>query len=171
MKEPITEEEIKAFEQEYSRREEFLYNHGWHLVDNPVVEPTNKKTCSVKTWYDPVNNKMYPYAEGYDQLTMILLRGHGWKAITEVLHLGKKDSIKVETWGRFQSPFTNRIYSFLEAQHVMEQGWNEEFYPAECSEATRLRNRLVGDNFQGDTIETWYYQEKGKTVFRLWVDD
>lgn len=167
---PITEEEVQEFKIEFERREKFLYDHGWHSIFKPANDPTGK-TVDVKVWYDPVKDKTYPYAEAYDQLTMIVLKEHGWKAIVELLHIGEKNSAKIETWGRFQSPFTNRIYSFNEAQHIMEHNWSEDIFPNECSESTRLRNRLVGDNFQGAEIKTWYYVENNKTVFRLWIDD
>lgn len=169
-KNPITEEEIDEFSKEYIRREQFVINNGWHLIERQVKHPTNNENFNVKVWHDPVANKLYPYAEGYDQLTMILLRKHSWKAITEILHIGKKNNIKIETWGRFQSPFSERVYSFCEAQYIMEQNWAEDFYPTMCSELTKLRNQLIGDKFQEDTIKTWYYQENGKTIFRLWTD-
>lgn len=167
MKTPITEEEIKDFEVEYSRRQEFLFNHGWLLLDKEITEP---QKCKIKVWHDPVKNQTYPYDEGYDQLTMILLKDHGWKAILEIVHMGSNGAI-AGTWGRFQSPFTNRVYSFLEAQYIMEQNWSEEEYPKNFSESTVLRNQLIGNTFQEKSIATWYFMENKKLVVRYWVDD
>lgn len=173
MKNTPTEEEIIAWEGEWNRREQFLLDHGWKKVEKTFKNPWNGQEYTASAWHDPVRNAVHPYADAYDQLTMIILKEDGWRAILEVKHLGTKELgpkfPKREEWGRFQSPRTKRIYSFLEAQHIMERGWKEGIYPADCSENTRQLNRLAGENFQGDIIETWYYRRKnGECIHKLW---
>jgi hypothetical protein len=165
----LTVEEIEVFKNEFKKREQFLLDHGWQLIEK-LVKDTSGKEVKAKLWHDTVRDKRYPYSEGYDQLTMIILRENSWGAIKEILHLGKNKD-RIETWGRFQSPLSGRVYSFLEAQSIMENNWSESIFPDGCSEKTRLRNSLIGENFQGDTIKIWYYQEGNKKVFDLWKKD
>jgi hypothetical protein len=160
--------DLDSFDKEWERREQFLLDNGWKKVERTIKDSHgNYKGIA---WHDPVRNKTYSYSDAYDQLTMIILKEDGWRAILEVKHLGKSKFTKKEEWGRFQSPRTKWIYSFLEAQYIMEQGWKEDIYPEGCSENTRQLNRLAGEDFQGDVIETWHYLENGKSVHKLWSE-
>ncbi len=175
MNKKITEEELIELDKEWNRRERFLSDHGWKKIEKLVKNPYNGQEYTVSAWHDPIRNKIHAYADAYDQLTMLVLKEDGWKAILEVKHIGTRSLgpkfPRREEWGRFQSPRTKRIYSFLEAQHIMEQGWKEDIYPSGCSENTRQLNRLAGDDFQGDTIETWFYRGKnGEHIHKLWEE-
>ena len=102
--------------------------------------------------------------------TLILLREREWKSVIEIRHCGKKEWNKVDKLERYQSPVTKRIYTFLDAQFIMEQGWDEQYCPFElCCGSTRMLNKLVGDNFDGDVIETWLHlNEENELVLQWW---
>jgi hypothetical protein len=96
------------------------------------------------------------------------LREKGWRPVVEKRHVGKDG--KINKWCRYQSPVTNRLYTFLDAQHIMEHGWNENaVYPDTCCKATIELNKLAGDNFTGNIIETWFYiGDNGEHIHQLW---
>ncbi len=167
----LTEEQLDAWDADLKRQEKMLEEHGWKRVYRPETNKWSGEIYDALFWEDPFGNP-HPYSNGYDQLTLVLLREKGWRKIIEVKHCGKKEWNKEpEKWGRYQSPDTKRVYTFLDAQYIMEQGWNESCYPENCCGSTKLLNKLLGEDFKGDAIETWLHRnEQDELVLEWWTD-
>lgn len=116
------------------------------------------------SWTDSEGNS-HSCHQAYDHFTSAVIHKNGWKPITEIHRIGKREWHKVNVWARYQSPHTKRIYNFLEVQDFMENNFIEN---AEvCSECTIENNKLIND-FDGDTIYTWFYLDGDKSVYELW---
>jgi hypothetical protein len=147
----MSPEESAQMMQEWEARiafeHKFLNDHGWTLDEKERI------------WHGPKGEQIpNAYTDAYDHLTGNLLLANGWKTIVEVERWGKLEWNKpLQKWARYQSPKTNRVYSFLEAQYVMEKDWDENQYPDFCSLHTIEVNKLLGENFQDRVFHTWFY--------------
>lgn len=142
---PLTDEQIIEWEQVIRREHDFLLNHGWKLVS------VDQKEC----WESP-SGKIYLYQDGYSQLTMILLKERGWRYFTEIRHMGwdKSSVTKTHRYARYRSPATGKIFSFLDAQKVMENDWNED---VPCCKSTEKLNEIAPKDFTGNELNTHHY--------------
>ena len=144
---PMTKEEaaemMEVFEKALNDQKNRLVLNGW----------IQKEDFS---WIEPETNKIHEGRDAYNIFTERTLLKQGWKIITEFKHLGNWKK-QPENWARYQSPKTKRIYSFLEAQYIMEENWDENFYPDSISAYTFRLNEILGDNFQLDKIYTRFY--------------
>jgi hypothetical protein len=163
----ITEEQLKQWEEEIDREANFLREHGWKEVTAPFSPPWNGEGLG---WEDPFGT-VHPYSNGYTQLVLQLLRERGWRMVKEIRHYDNEGRLieRMSEWGRYQSPVTKRIYTYLDAQYVLEQGSDESGYPERYCGATVELDRLVGDNFTGDVIETWFHKVGENSVLEMWT--
>ncbi len=160
---------IDEIEERCRYEEERLTTWGWSRSERQL-EDRNGKIYTEQVWVDPVQCEDYDAVQAYLRAIERMLKDSGWRNVKEVKRIGKLEwNRPLETWGRYQSPSTKRIYSFIEAMQIVEDGWDERIWPDGCSEHTRLLNGLVGENFSGDEVRTWFYHGENKErVFELW---
>ena len=156
----------KAVEENEKFKHDFLIRRGW----TPFEEFEDKS--GVSKWKHP-KGEIVCCGDAYDRMTSDYLDEKGWKDIIEVERYGNAEWKKpIEQWCRSQSPVTKRIYTYLDAQHIMEKNWDEF---VECCEHSKMLNDLIGPNFEGSHIKTWFYltfnenHEKIDEVFCHWT--
>lgn len=152
----LTEEQLDAWEKELERETAFLIQHGW--TETPDYK-----------WLDP-EGKLHDCQSAYDHLMERVLDQKGWRTIIQQNRTGEKHHLYSDEYkmARYQSPVTKRIYTYLDARYIAENGWDESCYPDKCCGMSRMLTELVGENFSGNEIETWFHRKDGVCVLEWW---
>jgi hypothetical protein len=159
---PLTEQELDEMDKRFQYELSKLAEWGWTVATEQVPDPYNAgKTYETEVWTSPRTGHKVTALHGdhYTAAVSEKINEAGWKHILELNRVGDlvfKGKIReVERWGRYQSPKTGIIYTFLEAQAILENGWNEEGF--QVCEHIRVLNELVGPGFTGDTVRIWFW--------------
>jgi len=143
-------------------RDKLISKRGWTPIEYHKDELLGS---SVSKWKTP-SGKIVDDSEAYDLMTSAYLEEKGWRSVIELKRIGKAEWKKpIERWGRYQSPVTKRLYTFLDAQNIMENDWDESI---ECSKHCTMLNNLVS-NFAGTHIKTWFYIKDDEKIFCHWT--
>jgi hypothetical protein len=171
----MTDEDIAAWDARLNYERNKLAEWGWTISVEQVPDPNNKgQTYETEVWTSPTTGEKVTglYGDNYTAAVSEKIREKGFRDILELKRWGKKEWNKpVEKWALYQSPTSNRIYSFLEVQAILEHDWDEDkIFPDYICEHTKVVNELVGPDFTGDTIRIWFYLEKDIHVHSLWEE-
>lgn len=162
--------DIEAFWEETDKRfkfeDDFLRKRGW--TPNAYYDDNS----GVSEWKAP-SGEIVEGTKAYDRMTSEYLEEKGWRVVYEVERHGNAEWKKpITQWWRCQSPVTKRVYTYLDAQHIMEKDWDESVYPVECCGHSKMLNDLIGPDFTGTHIKTWFYltfDENHETKERVFV--
>lgn len=164
---PIHPDMVEAWEAEAKRQEALLREHGWTQTTATFTYSWNNEEYEAECWIDPRSGyKHVSSRDAYDRLTEYILADHGWRTIVEVKKCDKLVN-GVQEWARYQSPKTKKVYTYLDAQYVMENNWDESGYPEFCCGHTVDLNNLIGDNFDGNILYTWFGRRGDQYVLEL----
>lgn len=159
-------EQSEAFllemEKEDKKREDWLMSRGWAKVG--------------EVWESPISSELFELDKAYAVMISDLFRENGWRHITEIEKVGKL--AKLQTWARYQSPITKRIYAYLEAEWYAERGFDESDYPLGMSSGTVAINNLIKD-LKADEYFVWFHKSPdgpidgihGKYAFDFWTQE
>jgi organic radical activating enzyme len=136
---------------------------------NKLIELEWTKT---KTGWQTPDKKDIPEHQAYELAISKILEQNGWKTITESRRTGPAHwKAPIIQWARYQSPKTKRVYSFLEAIRIIENESDESIWPNECCIHTIELNKLVGPDFNGTEIKTWFGRTDAYTLELTNADD
>ena len=155
----ITEQQVEEWIKAVDNQIEFLRSHGWTKSED-------------YKWESPDGQISLEFNHAYTSLICGLLKEKGWRKILEIRHLGRKEWKKVNEWGRYQSPVTKRVYGYLDAEYFAENNW-EECELDKCSGNAKMLSELVGENFEGEIIETWLHRKDDGTdeyILDFWTE-
>jgi hypothetical protein len=153
-------EEVKEMLEAWDARQNYmegvLKENGW--------------TQQEYTWIDPKNGDVFNVEDGYHRLCDRLLTQNGWCCVVETKRLAHSKKEPTQ-WARYQSPKTKRVYTYLDALSIMENDWIEDDYPTNYCGHSVMLNNLIGPNFQGDEIQTWFGLRGDEPVLELWTGE
>lgn len=165
----ITPEMIAEMECTFQHQEKKLLENGWIQSKGTFKYEWNNQEYESDCWVDPrTGYKTISCQDAYFILVGYILADNGWKTIIEHERVGELEWDKpISKWARYQSPKTKRVYTYLDALYIMESDWNEEDYRQFCSRYAIELNNLIGDNFNGDHIYTWFHKKGEEFVLEL----
>lgn len=157
---PMSREEAKALSEAWEanlrHQEAKLRDAGW--------------TQKEYTWIDPVTGEEQDAERSYLRLMERKMIARGWRPFVEVKRLQGSKRPPTE-WARYQSPLTNRVYTFLDALFIAENNWDESGYPELfCGHSVDLNN-LLGPDFRGERVYTLFRAEGDKYVLEFWNNE
>lgn len=148
----LSSEEIDTLEKELIKQEEYLLKHSWCKTNEGWISP---------------DKKFHSYDEAYDHLIDRLLIQNGWEKILHVseitfgLHEGKIFEHVMR-----QSPFSKKIYNFLEAVSIFEGKLLESDFPKGFNKFTVILNQAL-PNFSENVFYTQVIKENGKLIRKI----
>jgi hypothetical protein len=148
----ITAEQIDAWEKELDKQDNLLLEHSWEKVENG--------------WKSP-DGVFHSHDCAYDHLIDRLLLEQGWKRVTlcSEVTFGFRAG-RIDKTARRQSPYTGRVYNFLEAMAIYEGWLLENEFPLKFNKFSVAINQAL-PNFKGDVIHVFYTKEEGRLFLRL----
>lgn len=159
----MTEQDLEAWDKAVADQIKFLKSHGW-------VE--SKEHGHEYKWQSPDGQSILEFNHAYTRLITGLIKERGWRRVKEIRHLGRKEWNKVNEWARYQSPVTKRVYGYPDVEYFAENNW-EEGELDKCSGSSQMLSKLVGVDFEEDTVETWLHRKDDGTeeyVLDFWTE-